>query len=677
MKYAALLCVLLVSGRAWGTEYWQDDNDGNGYQCVDVSKLSVGTAVPDTQIQVYANNHADKHNGIVVQNVDSTGISAIRLYNDAGDDLYEYQGAGMSIAGTGTNSFPGTANALVIHASPAGTNKAIELWQALGRFGRAQLGPYQEPDSFAVSGFWTEPLDKTQTNGYAFVGAVNDVGNIGELTMTSSVVTSPPFSISDAVYIWNQAHGPICLMTDGASNVNGTCAFELDGSQNITATSMAGSGTRCVQVDSTGKFSPAAGACGTGTGTVTAVTATPPIISSGGTTPNITEQGAIVSGSTSTTAQNLGSIATSILACATSGGVCTVDGVTVSGGLAFNTSTATETLGSFTCSAHQFVSSSSTSGLACTQPTTSDIVGPTGGGTQCLQVSNTGAITGTGTACGTGSGGITALTHDVTASGSGSVSATVTGLTDGTGGDHVITGAWGANSLLTTDGLGNVTAETALVCSQIPAAGTCTPTTTVGSTGAYLTSVQTDTKGWVTGVTTTSVPLAGALVYTINNVIFSMGYNQSTLVMPLPAGVPIVNAAAAGVAVSSTLAANWGSSSQSPPTFALASLGSVKCTGDITNYSISGPSAVTMVTALYYVTTNPFTPANWHLIASGSSTFGPGSGNFFNGISFSTSSTSGLIPASSSVLLVMYRSDAGSTTTLSSANLQIACQLGA
>ena len=110
---------------------------------------------------------------------------------------------------------------------------------------------------------------------------------------------------------------------------------------------------------------------GSGSGTVTAVSATAPLFITGGAspTPNVTIQGSIVSGSTSTSAINLGtSVSNAILACSTSSSVCTPTGVTVAGGLAYNTGTATETLGSFTCGAGTFVNSSSTSGLACTTP---------------------------------------------------------------------------------------------------------------------------------------------------------------------------------------------------------------------------------------------------------------------------------------------------------------------
>lgn len=59
-------------------------------------------------------------------------------------------------------------------------------------------------------------------------------------------------------------------------------------------------------------------------GTVTSVTATPPLFSSGGATPNITERGAIVSGSASTTAQNIGSLTSGTLEQTVAAGVATV-----------------------------------------------------------------------------------------------------------------------------------------------------------------------------------------------------------------------------------------------------------------------------------------------------------------------------------------------------------------
>ena len=196
----------------------------------------------------------------------------------------------------------------------------------------------------------------------------NDVGGAGFILQSSGNSSGNDLTVLRASH-----HGITIEALDGT---NGT--IELNsGNSTFIVDSLAGSGTRCIQADSTGRVTATSGACGSGTGTVTVVTATPPlfITSTATTTPNVTIQGALVSGSTSTTAQNLGLIATSMLACSTAAGVCTVDGVTVGGGLAFNTGTAAETLGSFTCGANTFVSSSSTSGLACTQPSFANVSG--------------------------------------------------------------------------------------------------------------------------------------------------------------------------------------------------------------------------------------------------------------------------------------------------------------
>src|SRR5450631_66403 len=155
--------------------------------------------------------------------------------------------------------------------------------------------------------------------------------------------------------------------------------------------------SQCMALDVSGNIVTVA--CSAG-GTVTVVTGSDPIFitSTPTTTPNVTIQGAITSGSTSTTKQNIGLIATSMLACATSGGVCTVDGVTVGGGLTFNTGTATETLASFTCGANTFASSSSTSGLACTQPSFANL----SGSATCAQLpALTGDVTTSAGTCGT------------------------------------------------------------------------------------------------------------------------------------------------------------------------------------------------------------------------------------------------------------------------------------
>lgn len=198
---------------------------------------------------------------------------------------------------------------------------------------------------------------------------------------------------------------------------------------------------------------------------------------------------------------------------------------------------------------------------------------------------------------------------------------------------------------------------------------------TYGSTGSYLASQTIDAKGRTTAVSVTSTPLAGALVYTLASTTLAMGQNQSTLVMPLPAGPPIINTAAAGVALSTTLSANWGSSVQSPPTF-FTQIGSIKCTGDITFYSSSGGGQPVLVVALWYVTGNAFLPGSWHALTAQSLTLNIGTGSARAAINFSASSTSGLVPNDASLVLVLYRSDANAGTTLNTINANIVCSWG-
>src|SRR4029079_12262685 len=62
---------------------------------------------------------------------------------------------------------------------------------------------------------------------------------------------------------------PLALLTVGTSD-----AFQVDASGNITSSSLAGIGTRCLQTDAGGVISPAASACGSGSGTITIGTTT-------------------------------------------------------------------------------------------------------------------------------------------------------------------------------------------------------------------------------------------------------------------------------------------------------------------------------------------------------------------------------------------------------------------
>lgn len=321
--------------------------------------------------------------------------------------------------------------------------------------------------------------------------------------------------------------------------------------------------------------------------------------------------------------------------------------------------------------------------VSCQTGTTD--IGGTNGTTTVIGIENTGRMRGdllatNSVAPGTPAGGITALYADAT-------SKNICAKDDAGNINHGIRDAsCGASTWIhavANTGVSTCTQPAfsdlsgTIACGQIPAAGTCTPTTTTGSSGAYVTGVTTDAKGWVTGVTTTHTPLAGSLNYTVASTSIAMGYNQSTLIYPLPAGAPISNSAGAGTAITTTMAANWGTSGSSPPTFAVGALGAISCTAAITYYVTTGTSApITLVYAVYGVSGTPFTPGNWTLLASTtrSLSFSAG-GNDYPGTNFSAFSTSGGL-TSSQIVFVIYRSDAASATTLSTLNAQFMCSLG-
>lgn len=120
-------------------------------------------------------------------------------------------------------------------------------------------------------------------------------------------------------------------------------------------------------------------------------------------------------------------------------------GITISGDGSINTGTGvltiTKSAGSFAVGANLGVGSGSpfaVTGATGNVQTTGTITATgvltgggltlsniAGGGIQCAHFDNSGVLTGTGSDCGSGSGGITSLTGDVIASGSGAVAATV------------------------------------------------------------------------------------------------------------------------------------------------------------------------------------------------------------------------------------------------------------
>lgn len=251
MKKVALavsVMVVFLGGFALGDQGWQDNQDGQQFTLTNTSLVNVSAPA-------------------------SSKSAPVTLFNDLGD-----QGptsAGLSYYGSLATPACGGPNSLVLYGPPVGFGKYVDTCLNTNLIEQMQLGAYSLAETGNISVHYIQPgvLNGTSGSGYAAWESVNSNGGLLAMAMTSPSVTTKPFTISNAGYLWNRAHGPICLMTDGTDSTFGTCAFELDGSQNITATSMAGSGVRCVQVDASGKMS-APSPCGTGSGTVTSVNGT-------------------------------------------------------------------------------------------------------------------------------------------------------------------------------------------------------------------------------------------------------------------------------------------------------------------------------------------------------------------------------------------------------------------
>jgi hypothetical protein len=149
---------------------------------------------------------------------------------------------------------------------------------------------------------------------------------------------------------------------------------------------------------------------------------------------------------------DLGTLSTSILACVRSGASCTPDGVTVSGGLNFNTATSALTDAAFSCGSNQWVSSTSTSGPTCTQPSIGN-----------LQSIGAHTIVANGTAL-AAAPAQTSIGTTMAFDGTGQLQCV--GLRDGGGVNHVTTGTWPISSVIETDVSGNIAAEAQLACGQ-------------------------------------------------------------------------------------------------------------------------------------------------------------------------------------------------------------------
>ena len=178
-------------------------------------------------------------------------------------------------------------------------------------------------------------------------------------------------------------------------------------------------------------------ATGTG-GTVTAVTASSPLFSSGGITPNITIQGAIVSGSTSTTAQNLGALTTGIILGTVSGGINTLSTLGIGSGLSLVSGTLSATGSGGTVTT---VTGTAPIVITSTPTTTPNVTiqGSIVSGSTSTTAQNIGSLT-TGILFGTVSGGINTISTLTIGSGLTLTGSTLSAIAGGVGTVTTVTG---------------------------------------------------------------------------------------------------------------------------------------------------------------------------------------------------------------------------------------------
>lgn len=286
-------------------------------------------------------------------------------------------------------------NAGTLICGPATGTSGINQTLLGGEFITASSSTGNEGSLFLYDG---DTCSTSRKQAIFFQAPVNNLDTFGEIYYTPACYSGADPVPGNALVLANLAN-----RVTGALSSNPIYVLGVDGSHALfQAIEWPGDGSQLW-----GNSTPAvslAGTCGIasiggviewscngsawapfGTGTVTAVSATAPLDITGGAspTPNVVIRGSIVSGSTSTAAINLGtSVVNAMLACSTASSTCTPTAVTVAGGLTYNTGTGTETLGSFGCGSNTFVSSSSTAGLACTQPLFANL----GGSLACSQL---------------------------------------------------------------------------------------------------------------------------------------------------------------------------------------------------------------------------------------------------------------------------------------------------
>ena len=361
MKRALVILALLWPATAHAQRLWQDAENTNGYVSVvsppGGSCFEYQTAAFD--IQCYTSipsGFISVPNGVLEGVANAiTGYTATPAFVQFGaasggvlaqstnlqwDGTYFKLGTHATSPQPGLRSIEQTASLTTLNSYPASGTNVSNLFRITPR-GTGSAGlVVDNTDVWSITPTEQLLIEGHGTGGVAiatnfFVGGSNRPISIGtddpsspvQVVLNTDGTTS--FGTGDllltraAAQAITKSSGALTIGTTGANamtlKTNGSTAVTIDSTQGFTFPTFAGGGNQCVQVNNSGKLGVTGSACGSGglggaSGTVTNVTGTPPIFITGtpAVTPNVTIQGAIVSGSTSTTAQNTGSLTTGL-----------------------------------------------------------------------------------------------------------------------------------------------------------------------------------------------------------------------------------------------------------------------------------------------------------------------------------------------------------------------------
>src|SRR6185312_7390880 len=351
-------------------------------------------------------------------------------------------GAACGTSGGGTGTVTSVTGTAPISCSPSSPNPVCSIALAA--------------DMSVVAGDLTQadfPLVSRATNapsGAANLGALIPNGDLISCAISSGVCTPTPVAPST----FQPAGNYITALTNDVTATGPGSVAATIGANKVTYPKIQQVGTGALLGNPTGSLANVSEVTlGNGLGYtfpapgVQQLQNTSPLFALSAVTPlafdsatnTLTAPGVLYTGGTPPV--DLGTaVANSIVACSTSGSVCSPTGVVVAGGLHYASGTLTDA--AFSCPSNQWVSSTSTSGPACT---------PIGVGNLQNIAAHTIVANGTALAAPPAQ---TSIGTTEAFDGTGQLQCV--GLRDGGGVNHLTTGTWPINSAIVTDVSGNV-----------------------------------------------------------------------------------------------------------------------------------------------------------------------------------------------------------------------------